>query len=44
MATHPEPIYAETESERDWWLANLHRPQEKYIVDQVPDLSDHAWA
>jgi hypothetical protein len=46
MATRPEPIYATTEAERDWWLARLTRPREEYHVDHVPDPIDptiRAW-
>jgi hypothetical protein len=43
MATRPEPSYAKTEAERDWWLDRLTRPREEYEVEQLPDPVDHAW-
>lgn len=37
MATNPEPYWATTESERDWFLEKqLHRPREDYDVVEVP--------
>lgn len=38
MSTRPEPYYASSEAERDWYLTKLlHRPADEYVVDQVPD-------
>lgn len=37
MVTNPDPYWATTESERDWYLEkNLHRPREDYVVEEVP--------
>lgn len=36
MATRPEPYYAHTEDEKDWYLRNTMRP-ELYDVERVPD-------
>jgi hypothetical protein len=37
MATNPTPYWADTESERDWYLEKgLHRPREDYVVEEVP--------
>jgi hypothetical protein len=36
MATQPEPYWATTESERDWYLKNAYRPREDYVVVEVP--------
>jgi hypothetical protein len=36
MATQPGPNWATTESERDWYLKNAHRPREDYDVVEVP--------
>ncbi|WP_086846742.1 hypothetical protein [Amycolatopsis kentuckyensis] len=36
MATRPQPYYAHTEAEKDWYLANSRQP-EIYEVTRVPD-------
>ena len=36
MATRPQPHYAHTESEKDWYLKNSGQP-EIYDVTRVPD-------
>jgi hypothetical protein len=44
MATQPEPNWATTESERDWYLKNGHRPREDYEVVEVPGPVERAIA
>jgi hypothetical protein len=36
MATRPQPYYAHTEEEKDWYLRNSLRP-DMYDVTRVPD-------
>lgn len=36
MATHPQPFYAHTEAEKDWYLHNSRQP-DIYDVTRVPD-------
>ncbi|HET6286333.1 MAG TPA: hypothetical protein VFG15_06245 [Amycolatopsis sp.] len=36
MVTNPSPYFAKNENERDWYLKNLTRPLEKFVVEQIP--------
>ncbi|MFI6304261.1 hypothetical protein ACIBCH_20515 [Amycolatopsis thailandensis] len=41
MCTNPTPLWAPTESEKDWVLEHLlHRPREDYVAEEVPE-HDH---
>ncbi|SFO03843.1 hypothetical protein [Amycolatopsis rubida] len=42
--TNPQPDWAATEAERDWYLQRTHRPVEDYVAELVPGPRDRAMA